>query len=491
MSVNEEEEFIKQNKGFTQVEPKLDEKWTDLQQRFNKAEWKFVADDKFQDIKFFKDKKWNADKIVAYLLYSRDNLIRSDNVKLYKVDEYGHPKFQKVKELKSLSIDQQIAYFANCIQGVKVDTNAKMRFLVKGGQPVKGLPNDDPTPTAAPVGKRGRKQDDSKGEDDNEEEGEVVPSPHPTAQKKKKEVKGPLVNLGTLPEVLLATMLDVDPALFTQEWFDALSVDQRAALLGIFIKMEGNHMVVFLTGSQEAKFVEWKRLLEEARKHDLAFGQAEQEQEKVKEKKRARSSESSESSESEDLMETAFIEEGATWEEVKVKFPGVMLLPDIAQMSDHDKARYSKARSDLKDALSKNNTGLARVHAKTLLKAMYKAKGQEELARVLNADTKSALNSKQGRKLTAELQRVTKKAAKLDRRTGSNNSRGGGRGRGGFRSGGGRGRFHSGIKCYKCEQFGHRADACPNRAPPPDARGSFYHQGGRGAGRGGGRGRGH
>jgi hypothetical protein len=99
-----------------------------------------------QIFKFFKDKKWNAEKIVAYLLYSRDDLIKTDNVKLYAVHEYGHPNFQKVKELKTLSIDQQIAYFANCIQGVKVD--AKMRFLVKGGQPVKGLPPDDePTPT--------------------------------------------------------------------------------------------------------------------------------------------------------------------------------------------------------------------------------------------------------------------------------------------------------------------------------------------------------
>lgn len=61
MSVNEEKEFIKQNKGFTQVEPKLEEKWTDLKERFKKTEWKFVKEEKFQDVKFFKDKKWNAD----------------------------------------------------------------------------------------------------------------------------------------------------------------------------------------------------------------------------------------------------------------------------------------------------------------------------------------------------------------------------------------------------------------------------------------------
>jgi hypothetical protein len=211
----------------------------------------------------------------------------------------------------------------------------------------------------------------------------------------------------------------------------------------------------------------------------------------VKEKKRARSAELSESSESEDPMQTAFIEDGATWETVKVVFPGVPSLSDFAQMSENDKARYSRARSDLKEAVKKKNIDLARVHAKTLLKAIYKAKGQDKLAKAFNADTKSALNTKKGRKLTAELQRVTKKTAKLDQKTGTNNSRGGVRGRGGFRSGRGRGRFNSGIKCYKCDQFGHRADACPNRAPPPDARGSFYHQGGRGAGRGGGRGRGH
>jgi hypothetical protein len=46
------------------------------------------------------------------------------------------------------------------------------------------------------------------------------------------------VEIGAQPEVLLATMLDVDPALVTQEWFDALSAEQRAALLAIFIKME-------------------------------------------------------------------------------------------------------------------------------------------------------------------------------------------------------------------------------------------------------------
>jgi hypothetical protein len=81
-------------------------------------------------------------------------------------------------------------------------------------------------------------------------------------------------------------------------------------------------VAVFLTGSQEAKFMAWKRLLDEARRHDRAFEQVEQEEARVKEKKRARSAESSESSESEDPMQTAFIEEGATWETVKVKFPG-------------------------------------------------------------------------------------------------------------------------------------------------------------------------
>ena len=47
MSVNKEKEFIKQNKGFTQVEPNLEEKWTDLEKRFKQAEWKFVEDEKF------------------------------------------------------------------------------------------------------------------------------------------------------------------------------------------------------------------------------------------------------------------------------------------------------------------------------------------------------------------------------------------------------------------------------------------------------------
>jgi hypothetical protein len=37
----------------------------------------------------------------------------------------------------------------------------------------------------------------------------------------------------------------VDPALFTQEWFDALSDEQRAALLGIFIRMNGDRDSVF------------------------------------------------------------------------------------------------------------------------------------------------------------------------------------------------------------------------------------------------------
>jgi hypothetical protein len=102
-----------------------------------------------------KDKKWNAEKIVAYLLYSRNNLIKTDNVKLYAVQEY-----------------------------------VKMRFLVKGGQPVKGLsPDDEPTPTERPTGKRGRKQSDSEGQDDRGQ-GEVESLPAPSAPKKKKELKG-------------------------------------------------------------------------------------------------------------------------------------------------------------------------------------------------------------------------------------------------------------------------------------------------------------
>jgi hypothetical protein len=48
MSVNKEKEFIKQNKGFTQVEPNLEEKWTNLKDRFKQAEWKFVKDANFQ-----------------------------------------------------------------------------------------------------------------------------------------------------------------------------------------------------------------------------------------------------------------------------------------------------------------------------------------------------------------------------------------------------------------------------------------------------------
>jgi hypothetical protein len=126
--------------------------------------------------------------------------------------------------------------------------------------------NDEPTPTERPKGKRGRKQDDSEGEDDGEK-GEVESPRAPSAPKKKKDGKGPTVEMGAQPEVLLATMLDVDPALFTQEWFDSLSDEQRAALLEIFIKMDGDHVKVFLTSSQEAKFMAWKRLLEEARRH--------------------------------------------------------------------------------------------------------------------------------------------------------------------------------------------------------------------------------
>lgn len=194
--------------------------------------------------------------------------------------------------------------------------------------------DDEPTPTEEPKGKRGQKRGDSEGEDDGEK-GEIESLPAPPAPKKKKDGKGPTVEMGAQPDVLLATMLDVDPALFTQEWFDALSDEQRAALLRIFIGVNGDHVTVFLTGSQEAKFMAWKGLLEEARRHDREFEQVEQEETRVKEKKRARSAESSESSESEDLMQTAFIEEGATWGTVKVKFPEVLSLSDFAQMSEN------------------------------------------------------------------------------------------------------------------------------------------------------------
>ncbi len=456
---SEETRLIEENPRFVQVDKNVEDE-VDIRDKFTGPEWVQVNREDFQTGDFLR--VWGTEKTVWYLVVCRDQLVTKNVMSLYDVKTYGHDSFQTVNKIKTLDMDQRIAYFANCIAQQKIDSNLKMVYLVKGGKRVKGLP-ETPAPRDVPL--------------------------PPGNQGGNGNRSGFVIDSSLDASTLLTTLVDVNEGELSLTWWAGLPWNERAAALSVFDSVTGKHQAIFKGDDSTAKYHEWMRLLRIAREAPSETGKILKSQKNEFEEGRHDSFAPVKKKKGE-VVKEMIIQPHHTWRDVKAFFPGVETL---FQLETHQRAAYVKARTDLKAAFeldgdSDAKWALIKMHEQKCVEGLLQNEGKGDYIKTLRLTDTNGLHSVDGRAFMKALQEVTDKKAKekkkSDGRPGSDaRQQGGGRpgayGRGGYGRGGGRP-----IVCFRCNRTGHKADQCRQREV------RFQEEGERDAGRGRGRGRG-